>query len=66
MNNQFNNRIYNISIIQNISYVVESIKVIIFSEITLVIGPSCSMCLTDRTFLQTHVTFYEYLVFHEF
>ena len=24
------------------------------------------MCLTDRIFLQTHVTFCEYLVFHEF
>ena len=24
------------------------------------------MCLTDLTFLQTHVTFCEYLVFHEF
>ena len=24
------------------------------------------MCLTDMTFLQTHVTFCEYLVFHEF
>ena len=24
------------------------------------------MCLTDKIFLQTHVTFCEYLVFHEF
>ena len=24
------------------------------------------MCLTDKLFLQTHVTFCEYLVFHEF
>ena len=24
------------------------------------------MCLTDRIFLQTHVTFCEYFVFHEF
>jgi len=24
------------------------------------------MCLTDNIFLQTHVTFCEYLVFHEF
>ena len=24
------------------------------------------MCLTDRIFLQTHVTFCEYLLFHEF
>ena len=24
------------------------------------------MCLTDRIFLQMHVTFCEYLVFHEF
>ena len=24
------------------------------------------MCLTDKIFLQTHVTFSEYLVFHEF
>ena len=27
---------------------------------------SSSMCLTDKIFLQTHVTFCEYLVFHEF
>ena len=32
----------------------------------MVIGHSSSMCLTDKTFLQTHVTFCEYLVFHEF
>ena len=42
INNQFNNRIYNISIIQNISYAVASIKMI-------------------SIFLQTHVTFCEYL-----
>ena len=24
------------------------------------------MCLTEKIFLQTHVTFCEYLVFHEF
>ena len=24
------------------------------------------MCLTDKIFLQTHVTFCEYLLFHEF
>ena len=24
------------------------------------------MCLTDKIFLETHVTFCEYLVFHEF
>ena len=24
------------------------------------------MCLTDKIFLQTHITFCEYLVFHEF
>ena len=35
MNNQFNNMIDNISIIQNISYVVASIKVVHFSQITL-------------------------------
>ena len=29
-------------------------------------GHSSSMCLTDKIFLQTHVTFCEYLVFHEF
>ena len=29
------------------------------------IGHSSSMCLADRAFLQTHVTFSEYLVFHE-
>ena len=32
----------------------------------MVIGHSSSMCLTDKIFLQTHVTFCEYLVFHEF
>ena len=32
----------------------------------MVLGHSSSMCLTDRIFLQTHVTFCEYLVFHEF
>ena len=31
-----------------------------------VVGHSSSMCLTDRLFLQTHVTFCEYLVFHKF
>ena len=67
MNNQFNNIIDNISIIQNISYIVASIKVNIhFSEITVVIGHSSSICLIDRIFLQTHVTFCEYLVFHVF
>ena len=65
MNNQFNNRTDNISIIQNISYVVVSIKVIsIFLKYySAIIGHSSSMCLT---FLQTHVTFCECLVFHEF
>ena len=29
-------------------------------------GHSSSMCLTDKKFSQTHVTFCEYLVFHEF
>ena len=29
-------------------------------------GQSSSMWLTDRTFLQLHVTFCEYLEFHEF
>ena len=29
-------------------------------------GHSSSMCLTDKIFLQTHVIFCEYLVFHEF
>ena len=33
----------------------------------VVIGHSSSMCLTDRIFLETHVTFCEYFcVFHEF
>ena len=32
----------------------------------MVIGHSSSMCLTDMIFLQTHVTFCEYLVFHGF
>ena len=31
----------------------------------MVIGHSISMCLTDRIFLQKHVTLCEYLVFHE-
>ena len=67
-NNQFNNRIYNISIIQSIFYVVASIIVIsiFFWNNSVVIGHSSSIYLTDRIFLQTHVTFCEYLVFHEF
>ena len=33
----------------------------------MVIGQSNNMCLTNKIFLQTHVTFCdEYLVFHEF
>ena len=36
-----------------------------FWSISVVIGHSSSMCLTDKIFLQ-HVTFCEYLVFHEF
>ena len=32
----------------------------------MVIGHSSSMCLTDRILLQMHVTFCQYLVFHEF
>jgi len=32
----------------------------------VVIGHSSSMCLTDKIFLQMHVTFCEYSVFHEF
>ena len=32
----------------------------------MVIGHSSSMCLTNKTFLQTRVTFCEDLVFHEF
>ena len=64
MNNRFNSRIYIISTIQNISYIVGSIEVIsIFSEITVVIGhSSSSMCLTDSRSLQMHVTVCEYLV----
>ena len=55
------------NIIENISYVVASIKVIsIFFNNSGVMGHSSSICLTDRIFLQTHVTFCEYLVFHVF
>ena len=64
MNNRFDNISNNVSIIQNISYI--DLGHIHFSEITVVIGHSSSMCLTDKIFLQTHVTFCEYLVFHEF
>ena len=32
----------------------------------MVIGHSSSLCLRDGIFLQTHVTFCEYLVFREF
>ena len=32
----------------------------------MVLGHLSSICLTDRIFLQTRVTFCEYLVFHEF
>ena len=38
MNNQFNNRTDNISIIQNISYVVTSLEVSIFSQVTGISG----------------------------
>ena len=65
MSNQFNNRSYHISIIQNISYNVTAIKVIpIFLKqlCSVVIGHSSSVWSTDRTFLQMHVTFCEYLV----
>ena len=51
MNNQFNNRIVNISIVQNNSYVVASIKVMSFlGNNSVVIGHSSSICLTDKTF----------------
>ena len=63
MNNRFDNISNNVSIIQNISYI--DLGHIHFSEITVVIGHSSSMCLTDEIFLQTHVTFCEYLVFLE-
>ena len=33
---------------------------------SMVIGHSSSTCLTDKIFLQTHVTFCDYLVFHRF
>ena len=66
MNNRFDNISDNISIVQNSSYIVVSIKSIHFSEITVVVGHSSSMCLTDQIFLQTHVTFCECLEFHEF
>ena len=32
----------------------------------MVIGHSSNICLTGKIFLQTHVTFCDYLVFHEF
>ena len=67
MNNQFNNIIRNIKIIQNISYISASIKVIsTLWNNSNVTGHSSRMCLTDRILSQTHVTFCEYLVFHEF
>ena len=37
-----------------------------FLNKSVVIGHSSSICLTDRIFLQTHVTFCEYLLFREF
>ena len=56
MYNQFNNRNYNISIIQNVSYVVTIIEVIsIFLKIfffVILIGHSSSMCFIDRIVLQ--------------
>ena len=56
-NNWFNNISYNISTLQNTSYIVTRRKVIhIFSEITLVIGHSSSVWLTDRAFIQISVS----------
>ena len=68
MNNQFNNTIYNISTIQNMLLFFSSIKVVsIFPwKNAVVIRLSSSMCLTDMTYLQKHVTFCEYSEFHEF
>ena len=49
------------------SYVAASIKSYpFFWNNSFVIGHSSSVCLTDRIFLQRHVTFCEYLVFREF
>ena len=65
MNNQFNNRRYNICITQDISYIITNIIKLypFFWNNTVVTGHSNSMWLTDRTFLQMHVTFCKYLVF---
>ena len=62
---------------QNISYIVASIKVTSmrggrgggggsFLNNHVAIGHSSSIYLTYRIFLQTHVIFCEYLVFHVF
>ena len=64
MNNQFNNRIDNISIIQDISMLLQALKSYPFFWNNSVVHSSS--ILTDKIFLQTHVTFCDYLVFHEF
>ena len=65
MSNQFNSRSYHISIIQNISYnlLLQPLKSYpSFWNSSVVIAHSSSVWSTDRTFLQMHVTFCEYLV----
>ena len=52
MNNQFNNRRYDISIMQNISYIVTRCNVMpIFGNDYVVIGQPSSMWLGDRVFV---------------
>ena len=67
MNYQLKQTSYNISIIQNTSYIITTTKVIlIFPKYLCGNRCSSSMWLTDRTFLQIHVTFCEYFRFREF
>ena len=60
---------YNISIIRTISYTVTLLQALksypFFWNNFVVIGHSSRMWSTDGAFLQMHVTFCEYLVFHE-
>ena len=63
MYNQFKKRNYNISITQNVSYVVTTIEGISISSSEINRRQSDIQAVY---FLQTHITFCEYLVFHEF
>ena len=66
MNNQFSNQSYNISILQDLSYIIACCKnhTHLFKISAVGIGQPSSMWQTDtdRVLIQIHVTFCEYLV----